>query len=79
VAAPERLRVIAWGTGAVDSEMVTTILDHRPDLDIVGARVYSPAKAGTDIGTLVGRDPICARQSHRRRRHLPNRAAWAGR
>jgi 2,4-diaminopentanoate dehydrogenase len=38
--------------------MVTTILDHRADLDIVGARVYSPAKAGTDIGALVGRDPI---------------------
>lgn len=58
MAAPQRLRVIAWGTGAVGSEMVTTILDHRPDLDIVGARVYSPAKAGMDIGTLVGRDPI---------------------
>ena len=58
MAAPPRLRVIAWGTGAVGSEMVTTILDHRPDLEIVGARVYSPAKAGADIGALVGRDPI---------------------
>ena len=58
MAARQRLRVIAWGTGAVGSEMVTTILDHRADLDIVGARVYSPAKAGTDIGALVGRDPI---------------------
>lgn len=58
MAAPQRLRVIAWGTGAVGSEMVATILDHRPDLEIVGARVYSPAKAGADIGTLVGRDPI---------------------
>jgi hypothetical protein len=38
--------------------MVTTILDHRPDLEIVGARVYSPAKDGADIGNLVGRDPI---------------------
>jgi hypothetical protein len=38
--------------------MVTAILDHRSDLDIVGARVYSDAKDGADIGTLVGRDPI---------------------
>jgi hypothetical protein len=63
VAKPQRLRVIAWGTGAVGSEMVTTILDHRPDLEIVGARVYSPAKAGTDIGTLVGREPIGVKAS----------------
>jgi hypothetical protein len=55
---PQRLRVIAWGAGAVGSEMVTTILDLRPDIEIVGARVYSPAKDGADIGTLVGRDPI---------------------
>jgi 2,4-diaminopentanoate dehydrogenase len=38
--------------------MVTTILDHRPDIEIVGARVYSPVKDGADIGTVVGRDPI---------------------
>jgi hypothetical protein len=54
---PQRLRVIAWGAGAVGSEIVTTILDHRPDIEIVGARVYSPAKDGADVGTLVGRDP----------------------
>ncbi len=38
--------------------MVTTILDHRDDLQIVGARVYSEDKSGVDIGTLVGRDAI---------------------
>ncbi|UXA21032.1 dihydrodipicolinate reductase [Mycobacterium sp. SMC-4] len=37
--------------------MATAILDHRPDLHIVGVRVYSEAKNGVDIGTLVGRDP----------------------
>jgi 2,4-diaminopentanoate dehydrogenase len=52
------LRVIAWGTGTVGAEMVTTIIDHRPDIEIVGARVYSDSKSGVDIGTLVGRDPI---------------------
>ncbi|MGV0643668.1 hypothetical protein [Mycolicibacterium sp. XJ879] len=34
------LRVIQWSTGGVGTEMVTTILDHRPDLQPVGARVY---------------------------------------
>jgi hypothetical protein len=52
------IRVIPWGTGAVGAEMVTTIIDHRPDLTIAGARVYSDAKNGADIGSLVGRDPI---------------------
>src|SRR6185312_8959231 len=40
------------------TEMVTTILDHRPDLQLVGARVYSEAKHGIDLGTLVDRQPI---------------------
>lgn len=38
--------------------MVKAIIDHRSDLNIVGARVYSEAKGGADIGSLVGRDPI---------------------
>ena len=53
-----RIRVVPWGTGAVGGEMITTIIDHRPDLEIVGARVYSDAKNGADIGALVGRHPI---------------------
>jgi len=52
------LRVIPWGIGTVGAEMSTTIIDHRPDLKIVGARVYSDAKNGVDVGTLVGRRPI---------------------
>jgi hypothetical protein len=46
--------------------MVTTILDHRPDMEIVGVRVYSSAKDGADIGTEHGwtltieGDPRCA-------------------
>lgn len=51
-------RVIGWGIGAVGREMLTAILDHRPDLEIVGARVYSGEKNGVDVGTLVGRDAI---------------------
>ncbi|MCV7414625.1 dihydrodipicolinate reductase [Mycolicibacterium litorale] len=52
------LRVIPWGTGAVGTEILATILDHRPDLEVVGVRVYSEAKNGTDAGTLVDRAPI---------------------
>jgi 2,4-diaminopentanoate dehydrogenase len=51
-------RVIQWGTGAVGAEMITAILDHRTDLDLVGVKVYSGAKHGKDVGTLVGRDPV---------------------
>lgn len=51
-------RVIPWGTGFVGAEMITAILDHPSDLQIVGARVYSDAKHGVDVGTLVGREPI---------------------
>ncbi len=38
--------------------MLTTIIDHRDDLRIVGARVYSDSKAGQDVGILAGRAPI---------------------
>jgi hypothetical protein len=53
-----RLRVVQWGTGAVGTEIVATILDHRPDLELVGVKVYSEAKNGTDAGTLAERAPI---------------------
>ena len=51
-------RVVLWGTGAIGSELLTAILDHRPDLQIVGARVYSPDKNGADIATVLDRSPI---------------------
>ena len=52
------IRVIQWATGAVGTEMVTTILDCRPDIELVGAKVYSGVKHGVDIGTIVDRKPI---------------------
>jgi 2,4-diaminopentanoate dehydrogenase len=52
------MRVIAWGTGAVGAEMITAMIDHRHDLEIVGARVYSADKDGVDVGELVDREPI---------------------
>ncbi len=56
--ATPKLRVIPWGIGTVGAEILTAIIDHRPDLQIVGARVYSDAKDGADIGELVGREAI---------------------
>ncbi len=41
-----------WGV-----EAVRGILSH-PDLELVGVKVYSEAKAGTDAGVLAGRDPV---------------------
>jgi len=54
----EPYRVIQWGTGAIGAEMITAILDHRTDLELVAAKVYSETKHGKDVGTLIGRDPV---------------------
>ena len=53
----KKYRVILWGVGSIGGELLTAILDHRRDLEVVGVRVYSDAKNGVDAGTLVGRDP----------------------
>jgi hypothetical protein len=54
----EPYRVIQWGTGAVGAEMIIAVLDGTAGLELVGAKVYSAAKHGSDVGTLVGRDPV---------------------
>jgi 2,4-diaminopentanoate dehydrogenase len=51
-------RVIQWGTGAIGTEVLATIFDHRPDLKLVAVKVYSDAKEGVDAGVLIGRDPV---------------------
>jgi len=38
-------------------EAIRAMLD-RPDLDLVGAKVYSTDKQGIDVGTLAGREPV---------------------
>ena len=49
-------RVVQWATGNQGVEAIRAILD-RPDLDLVGAKVYSDAKEGVDAGALAGREP----------------------
>ena len=56
-------RVISWGTGAVGGEMLSAIIDHRSDLRLVGARVYSEDKNGADVGTLASRPALGVRAS----------------
>lgn len=44
-------RVIQWATGTVGRHAVRAVLD-RPELQLVGALVYSNEKAGRDIGDI---------------------------
>lgn len=50
---PMKLRVIQWATGPVGRHAATAVLEH-PDLELVGALVYDPNKAGRDVGELIG-------------------------
>ena len=46
-------RVIQWGTGNVGTHSLRAII-QRPDLELVGLRVYNPDKVGKDAGDFVG-------------------------
>ncbi len=45
-------RVIQWGTGNVGKHALRSIIE-RPDLELVGVKVYSDSKAGLDAGDIV--------------------------
>ncbi len=49
-------RVIQWGTGSIGKTCLRQVIDH-PDLELVGVRVYSPAKDGLDAGEIARRSP----------------------
>ncbi len=51
------LRVIQWATGVVGRHAAMAVHDH-PELELVGAYVYSETKAGQDIGEICGTVPI---------------------
>lgn len=48
-----RLRVVQWATGTVGKAAMRAVLAH-PKLELVGVKVYAPAKIGVDAGTLCG-------------------------
>ena len=60
-----RLRVIQWATGAVGRHAVAAIHAH-PELELVGAFVYSDAKNGRDVGEICGIGPIGVRATQDR-------------
>lgn len=48
-----RLRVVQWATGTVGKAAMRAVLVH-PTLELVGTKVYAPAKIGIDTGALCG-------------------------
>ncbi|MBL7488472.1 dihydrodipicolinate reductase [Frankia sp. AgB1.9] len=51
------IRVVQWATGTVGAFAMRAVIEH-PDLELVGARVYSAAKDGRDAGELCGLPPV---------------------
>ena len=51
------VRVIQWATGVVGQHVIRAIQGH-PDLELVGALVYSDEKDGKDVGDICGIDRI---------------------
>jgi len=49
-------KIIQWATGEVGSLCVREIV-RRPELELVGLRVYNPEKDGKDAGEIVGIEP----------------------
>jgi 2,4-diaminopentanoate dehydrogenase len=50
-------RLIVWGPGEIGGNVVRAV-HRRPDLQIVGAKAFSPHKHGRDLGELFGIGPI---------------------
>jgi hypothetical protein len=51
------LRVVQWATGSVGVAAIKGVLEH-PELELVGCWVHSKAKAGKDVGEIVGTAPL---------------------
>jgi 4-hydroxy-tetrahydrodipicolinate reductase len=50
-------RVIQWGVGNVGHHSLRGVVE-RPDLELVGLRVFNPAKVGVDAGEMLGVPPV---------------------
>ena len=51
------LRVVQWATGSVGVAAIRAVLEH-PELELVGCWVHSSAKAGRDVGDIIGTAPL---------------------
>ncbi|MCA2244790.1 dihydrodipicolinate reductase [Mycobacterium sp. WUMAC-067] len=56
-------RVAQWATGTTGSKALGAVID-APGLELVGVRVYDPAKVGVDAGVLAGRAPTGVRATN---------------
>jgi len=75
-----RYRIIQWGTGQVGKIAVRAIAEH-PELELVGARVYDPAKVGLDAGAICGTRNLGVRATDREEELLARDAdcvLWMG-
>jgi hypothetical protein len=52
-----RKRIVIWGPGEVGGAVARAAFS-RKDIEVVGAKVFSPHKHGRDLGELVGTAPI---------------------
>lgn len=50
-------KVVQWATGPVGRYAMAAVVDH-PDLELVGAYVYTDEKVGKDLGEIAGIGPI---------------------
>ncbi len=55
--AGRKKRIVIWGPGEIGGAVTRAALT-RPDVEVVGAKVFSPHKHGRDLGELVGMAPI---------------------
>jgi 4-hydroxy-tetrahydrodipicolinate reductase len=53
MASPWRYRVVQWATGNTGQRALREVI-RDPSLNLVGVRVYDPAKSGVDAGLLCG-------------------------
>ena len=51
------LRVVQWATGSVGTAAIRAVLEH-PELELAGCWVHSKAKAGKDVGEIIGAGPL---------------------
>ncbi len=51
------LRVVQWATGGVGAAAIAAVLEH-PELELAGCWVHSAAKAGRDVGQIIGTDRL---------------------
>ena len=49
--------MVQWATGSVGRAAIKAVLEH-PDLELAGCWVHAKAKAGKDVGELVGTGPL---------------------